>query len=219
MGTSGELAMDGSRPKSSNAVAGANAAAAADRRESEARQSFSSSSNSNLDSFFKRLGQGQGSRLWAGAGQHQRSSSGAAVPGSLRTRVRAASTRADSKANVAAGAIADGVTGGSSNSGGDGNCKTAAESRHGSCECINIHCTVVVVACAGPIAVFHCGVDSVLSFFAHGRAVEETGLRDFLEFQFQTRLILITGFIFVGYEGLQSRQLTTLSRKTDARRL
>lgn len=126
--------MDGSTPNSSNAVAGANATAASDCGESEARRSLSSSNNSNLDSFFKRLGQGQGSsRLWTGAGQHQRSSSGA-LPGSLRTRVRAASTRADNKGNIAAGAIADGVTGGSSNSGGDDSCKTAAESRQVSCK-------------------------------------------------------------------------------------
>lgn len=48
-------------------------------------QQSQSSNNSNLDSFFKRLGQGQSSRLWAGPRQR----SGAAVPGSLRTRIHA----------------------------------------------------------------------------------------------------------------------------------
>lgn len=46
-----------------------------------AQQQPSGAPASNLDSFFKRLGQGQSSRLWAGPGRT------GAVPGSLRTRL------------------------------------------------------------------------------------------------------------------------------------
>lgn len=60
---------------------------------------------SNLDSFFKRLGQGQGSRLWTGPGRV------GAVPGSLRTHLNPRSDDGISKPALAVSGSATTSTG------------------------------------------------------------------------------------------------------------
>ena len=69
----------------------------------------SSGTASNLDSFFKRLGQGQGSRLWTGPGRASR-----AVPGSLRTHFQ---PRSDDVTNTPASTVASGSAAGHSKAG------------------------------------------------------------------------------------------------------
>ena len=64
------------------------------RQQQQQQQQQAPGSASNLDSFFKRLGQGQSSRLWAGPGR-----SGAAVPGSLRTHLHSRNDAGDSSSS------------------------------------------------------------------------------------------------------------------------
>ncbi|CAB1110619.1 unnamed protein product [Ectocarpus sp. CCAP 1310/34] len=94
-------------------------------------------SMSNLDSFFKRLGQGQSSRLWAGPGRS------GAVPGSLRTsRLQPRNNGRDiSRPAAAAAAATDedshnrGVNGGGASAGaGAGNAENDRGRRNGAAE-------------------------------------------------------------------------------------